>query len=51
LIGEDDDGSGMERDDIYLGSREEVVLISLSDSYSKLNVISVGASGPSSSPT
>ena len=32
-------------DDIYIGNGEEVVLASLSDSYSELDTISVGTSG------
>jgi len=51
LIGESDDGGSMGGDDVYISSGEEVVLASLSDSYSELDTISVGASGPSSSPT
>jgi len=42
------DGGGMEGDNVYIGSREEVVLALLSDSYSELDTISVGASGSSS---
>ena len=34
----------MGKNDIYIGNREEVVLASLSESYSKLNTISVGTS-------
>ena len=41
----------MGRDDVYKSSREEVVLLLLSNSYSELNVISVSASEPSSFPT
>jgi len=40
----------MDGDDVYAGNGEEVVLASLSDSYLKLDAISVDASGPSSCP-
>jgi len=38
-------------DNIYIGNGEKVVLASLSESYSKLDAISVGTNGPSSYPT
>jgi len=38
----------MGRNYVYKGSREEVVLVLLSDSYLELEAISVSASGPSS---
>ena len=46
----DDDGGGDGGDDIYSG-KTEPVLVSVSDSYSKDEEISVCESGPSSSPT
>ena len=47
MIDKGDNGGGMGEDDIYIGNREEVVLASLSDSYSELDTISVSASRPS----
>ena len=38
----------MDRNDVYTGSREEVVLALLSDLYLELDTISVGAGGLSS---
>jgi len=51
-IGEgDDNGSGgNDRDDIYKDNQEKPVLASLSDLYSKLEIILVGASRFSSCP-
>jgi len=43
-------GVGVGGDDVYKGSTEPA-LVSVSDSYSKDKEISVGNSGPSSSPT
>ena len=43
-------GGGVGGENIYKG-RAEPVLVSLSDSYSKLNLIFVGISRPSSCPT
>ena len=43
-----DGGDGIGRNYVYKGSREEVVLVLLSDSYLELETISVSASGPSS---
>ena len=50
-MGEDDDdrGGGDGGDDVYRG-RAEPMLVSLSDSYSKDDSISVYASRPSSCP-
>ena len=43
----DNDNSGdIGREDIYKDNREELMLASLSDSYSELEVISVSVSGP-----
>jgi len=36
---------------MYIGSGEEVVLVLFSDLYSKLDIISIDASGPSFCPT
>ena len=48
----DNDNSGdIGREDIYKDNREELMLASLSDSYSELEVISVSVSGPFSYPT
>ena len=41
----------MGRNDIYTSSKEKVVLASLSDLYSELDIIFVGVSGPSSYST
>ena len=50
MIGDgDDDGSGEGGEDVYKG-RVEPVLVSLSDSYSEDNSISVCDSRPSSCP-
>ena len=46
----DDDGGGDGGDDVYNGNIEPV-LVSVSDSYSEDEEISVCDSGPSSSPT
>jgi len=46
----DDGGSGMGSDDVYRG-KTEPALVSVSDSYSEDEEISVGDSGSSSSPT
>jgi len=43
------DGGGIEGDNVYIGSGEKVMLALLSDLYSKLDAISVGASRPSCS--
>jgi len=45
-----DDGGGVGGDDIYRG-KTEPALVSVSDSYSEDEIISVCDSGPSSSPT
>ena len=45
-----DDGGGVGGDDVYRG-KTEPVLVSVSDSYSEDEIISVCDSGPSSSPT
>ena len=47
--GDKDGGGGDGSDDVYNG-RAEPVLVSLSDSYSKDEIISVYDSRPSSSP-
>ena len=46
MIGNDDDDIGDEirSDNIYKGRRKELVLASFSESYSELDVISVGTS-------
>ena len=51
-MGEDGDdcGGGVGGEDVYSGNTEPV-LVSVSDSYSEDEEISVGDSGPSSSPT
>ena len=49
-MGNDDGGGGEGGEDVYKG-RAEPVLVSLSDSYSKDESISVCDSGSSSSPT
>ena len=49
-MGVGDDGGGEGGDDVYIG-RTEPALVSVSDSYSEDEIISVGDSGPSSSPT
>ena len=41
-----DGSSGIEEDDIYKSSREELILVLLSDSYSKLEIILVSVSRP-----
>ena len=46
----DSGGGGMGGDDIYRG-KTEPALVSVSDSYSEDEIISVCDSGPSSSPT
>ena len=46
----DDDGGGDGGDDVYSG-KTEPALVSVSDSYSEDEEISVSDSGPSSSPT
>ena len=46
----DDGGGGVRGEDVYSG-RTEPALVSVSDSYSKDEEISVCDSGPSSSPT
>ena len=43
-IDNDKDGSGMRGEDIYNGKKEELMLASFSELYSKLNIISVDAS-------
>ena len=48
-VGDDDNGGGEGGDDVYRG-RTEPALVSVSDSYSKDEEISVSDSGPSSSP-
>ena len=45
----DDDGGGDGGDDVYRG-KTKPALVSVSDSYSKDEIISVGDSRPSSSP-
>jgi len=50
-MGEGDNSGGVGRDDVYIGSGEEVVLALLSNSYSELDVISIGTSRPSSCPS
>ena len=47
--GDDDGGSGDGGDDVY-NSKTELVLVSISDSYSEDNAISVGDSRYSSYP-
>jgi len=49
--GDDDSGGGVGRDDMYNSSEKELILTSLSDSYSELKAISVSVSGPSSCST
>ena len=49
-MGVSDDGGGEGGDDVYIG-RTEPALVSVLDSYSEDEIISVGDSGPSSSPT
>ena len=48
--GDDDGGGGMEGNDVYRG-KTKPALVSVSDSYSEDEIISVCDSGPSSSPT
>ena len=48
--GDDEGGGGEGGDDVYKG-KTEPALVSVSDSYSEDEEISVGDSGPSSSPT
>jgi len=48
LIGNGVKDSGMEGEDVYNSKREESVLASLSELYSKLDAISIGVSGLSS---
>ena len=43
--------SGIGGDDVYKGNGEDLVLVSLSNSYSKLKAISVSVSRLSSCPT
>jgi len=43
-IDNDKDGSGMRGEDIYNGKKEELMLASFSELYSKLDIISVDAS-------
>ena len=50
-MGEGDNSYGVGGDDIYIDNEEKVVLASLSNSYSELDVISVDASGLFSCPT
>ena len=45
-----DSGGGVGGDDVYTG-RTEPMLVSVSDSYSEDEIISIRGSGPSSSPT
>ena len=49
-MGDDDGGGGDGGDDVYSGNTEPA-LVSVSDSYSEDEEISVCDSGPSSSPT
>ena len=49
-MGDADVGGGGGGEDVYKG-KTEPALVSVSDSYSKDEKISVGDSGPSSSPT
>jgi len=46
----DDGGGGVRGEDVYNG-KTEPALVSVSDSYSEDEIISVRDSGPSSSPT
>jgi len=46
----DDDGGGVGGESVYSGNTEPA-LVSVSDSYSEDEEISIGDSGPSSSPT
>ena len=48
--GDDEGGGGEGGDDVYKG-KTKPALVSVSDSYSEDEEISVGDSGPSSSPT
>jgi len=48
--GNDDSGGGVGGEGVYSGNTEPT-LVSVSDSYSEDEEISVGDSGPSSSPT
>ena len=41
----------MGENDVYISSREKVVLALLFDSYLELDTIFIGVSGPSSCPT
>ena len=49
-VGDDDGGGGVGGEGVYNGNTEPA-LVSVSDSYSEDKEISVGDSGPSSSPT
>ena len=49
-MGDDDGGGGVGGDDVYRG-KTEPALVSVSDSYSEDEIISVCDSGLSSSPT
>jgi len=40
----EESGGSIEREDVYSGKRKELVLVSLSDSYSELEVISISVS-------
>jgi len=47
---ENDGGGNVRGDEVYKGNREKLVLASLSDSYSELEVILLSTSGPFSYP-
>ena len=49
-MGDDDGGSGDGSEEVYRG-KTEPALVSVSDSYSNDEIISICDSGPSSSPT
>ena len=50
MIGNSNNSGGVGEDDVYISSGEEVVLASLSDLYSELDVISVDTGRLSSCP-
>jgi len=47
-MGKGNNGSGIGRDDVYIDSREKVVLALFSNLYSKLDTIFISISRPSS---
>jgi len=49
-MSEDVGSNGVKKENIYRDKEEELVLVLLSESYSKLDAISVGTSGHSSCP-